>query len=126
MTVIVGFIPSNVVAGFLSCIGYKVLDPIPVPIPAPIPVPAPVPIPVPVPAPNPQVGSYFIEFIIIKTLFGLLFELARVWPAMQWWFATMFSDKGRWTIRSMRDAFLCHPEFLYGWIYPSIMSVSAN
>jgi SulP family sulfate permease len=25
MTVIVGFIPSNVVCGFLSCIGYKVL-----------------------------------------------------------------------------------------------------
>ena len=25
MTVIIGFIPSNVVAGFLSCIGYKVL-----------------------------------------------------------------------------------------------------
>ena len=58
MTVIVGFIPSNVVAGFLSCIGYKVLDPIPVPIPAPIPVPAPVPIPIPIPIPIPTPYPY--------------------------------------------------------------------
>ena len=53
MTVIVGFIPSNVVAGFLSCIGYKVLNPTPVPIPAPIPIPVPVPIPIPIPIPIP-------------------------------------------------------------------------
>ena len=58
MTVIVGFIPSNVVAGFLSCIGYKVLNPTPVPIPpipcsVPIPIPIPVPVPTPIPTPPP-------------------------------------------------------------------------
>lgn len=71
----------------------------------------------------PLVGSYFIELIIIKLCFGLTVELARLWPSVQWIVATSITPSRTWTRRSMREAFLTHPEFLYGWIYPSIMSV---
>ena len=41
----------------------------------------------------PLVAAYFIEFIIIKTCFGLFWELARAWPATQYMVARIFTDR---------------------------------
>lgn len=70
-----------------------------------------------------QVGAYFIEFLLIKTLFGLPWELSRAWPALQVGLARLFSDKRYWTERSLREAYMTCPEWLYGWVYPSVLSV---
>jgi len=71
----------------------------------------------------PLVGAYFIEFIIIKTFFGLLWELSRTWPAIQYLVARSVSNPRQWTKRSLRNAFMSFPEWLYGWVYPSLLSV---
>jgi hypothetical protein len=71
----------------------------------------------------PQVGAYFIEFIMIKTMFGLLWELSRAWPCIQMLFARCCTDRRQWTKRSMQSAYLNCPELLYGWVYPSVLSV---
>jgi len=71
----------------------------------------------------PQVGAYFIEFILIKTMFGLAWELSRAWPCIQMLFARCYTDRRQWTKRSMQSAYLNCPELLYGWVYPSVLSV---
>lgn len=71
----------------------------------------------------PTVGAYFIEFIVIKLLFGLSWELSRFWPATQYLLAHFFTDKRKWTERSLRNAFSTYPSLLYGWVYPSILGV---
>jgi hypothetical protein len=71
----------------------------------------------------PKVGSYFIEFLIIKTMFGLGWEISRPWPCIQLWITRCFTDKRQWTLRAMRNSYLSCPDLLYGWAYPSLMSV---
>ena len=71
----------------------------------------------------PLVGAYFIEFIVMKTFFGLFWELSRTWPATQYMVARFFTDRRKWTRRAMRSAFMSFPNFLYGWVYPSLMGV---
>lgn len=71
----------------------------------------------------PRTGAYFIEFILIKTMFGCAWELSRPWPGIQMVFALCCSDSRQWTKRSLRQAYLSCPETLYGWIYPSVLSV---
>jgi hypothetical protein len=71
----------------------------------------------------PRTGAYFIEFILIKTMFGCAWELARAWPGIQMMLALCCSDSRQWTKRSLRQAYLSCPETLFGWIYPSVLSV---
>lgn len=68
-------------------------------------------------------GAYFIEWIIIKLLFGLAWELSRLWPALQWGLALVFSDRRQWTARSLRGSYLTEPFLMQGWVYPSLLSV---
>ena len=70
-----------------------------------------------------MVGAYFIEFIIIKLFFGLFWELSRAWPALQYLVAHAFGSPKTWTKRSLREAFMSFPEWLFGWVYPSLLSV---
>jgi len=72
----------------------------------------------------PRLGGYFIEFILLKTMFGLAWELSRGWPLIQMIVATACTDKRQWTKRSLREAYLSCPELLYGWVYPSVLSVA--
>lgn len=71
----------------------------------------------------PRTGAYFIEFILLKTMFGCAWELARAWPGIQMMFALCCSDSKQWTQRALRQAYLSCPETLFGWIYPSVLSV---
>jgi len=60
---------------------------------------------------------------MVKTMFGLPWELSRAWAGFQMVWAWVFSDKRQWTTRSQRQAYLNYPELLYGWVYPSLLSV---
>lgn len=71
----------------------------------------------------PKVGSYFIEFLLIKIMFGLGYEISRPWPCIQLLFVRIFTDKRQWTLRALRNSYLSCPDLLYGWAYPSILSV---
>ena len=73
----------------------------------------------------PRVGGYFVEFIMVKTMFGLPWELSRAWAGFLMISAWAFTDKRQWTMRSQRTAYLNYPELLYGWVYPSLLSVIA-
>jgi hypothetical protein len=57
----------------------------------------------------PQTGGYFIEFILVKTMFGLPWELSRAWASFLMASAWLFTDKRQWTMRSQRAAYLNYP-----------------
>jgi hypothetical protein len=65
------------------------------------------------------------EFIMVKTMFGLPWELSRAWAGFQMAWAWILTDKRQWTARSQRAAYLNYPELLFGWVYPSLLSVIA-
>jgi hypothetical protein len=72
----------------------------------------------------PLVGAYFIELVMIKTMFGLMWELSRAWPGIQMMVLICFSDRKQWTPRVLRNAYISCPVFLSGWAHPSCLAVA--
>lgn len=71
----------------------------------------------------PKTGAYFIELLMMKIMLGLPWELSRVWAGFQFILVSSCTDRRQWTKRSQKAAYLTSPKLLFGWVYPSALSV---